>query len=115
MVDLEVQRRGRGNRRRRNERRGERKVRAHRDAKPVAWYDIHGQFAAAGVNQREVSAVLYLSEGFEDQPRPDLGANPDARAMGNKRPLDWACKPGSGRKADDEATVALLQSWAGIA
>ena len=41
----------------------------------------------------------------------ELGADPDARALGNKRPLDWANKPGSGNKADDAASLELLQSW----
>ena len=38
------------------------RYRAHRDAKPVEWYDLRGLLASAGVNQREVSAVLYLSD-----------------------------------------------------
>ena len=45
----------------------------------------------------------------------ELGGNHDARAMGNKRPLDWVGKPGHGNKADDEAARALLESWASAA
>ena len=42
----------------------------------------------------------------------ELGANHDARAMGNKRPLDWVGKPGSGKAADDAEARALLEAWA---
>ena len=48
----------------------------------------------------------------------ELGGDPDARAMGNKRPIDWVGKPGSNklpfsdREAENEAALALLQSWA---
>ena len=42
----------------------------------------------------------------------EKGGNPDARAMGNKRPLDWVNKPGSKNKEENEVARALLESWA---
>jgi len=42
----------------------------------------------------------------------ELGGDPNARAMGHKSPLDWACKPGSRNKENNATTMALLQGWA---
>jgi len=43
----------------------------------------------------------------------ELGSNPDARALGDKRPLDWAMVDNWGTKQwDKPGTVALLKSYA---
>ena len=43
----------------------------------------------------------------------ELGGDPNLKAMGGKRPLDWARVTNRGTKrADAAGSLALLESWA---